>query len=799
MRARDFRIGWRLLLQERAYSAVSIAGLAVGLASCFLLLGFVRYCMSYNSHVPEVGRVYAVKQRINVFPRPDWAVFAALQLRGAALATGMVEEAAIMKELDLQLRVDRQRHKTDVHVADPAIAHLLGLRALQGDLQAALTRPDGLALAQETARKLFRAGPALGRRVKVGNETLQVLAVVTDAPANSTIPYEALIGTASSAWPDRGDYITNLHRRGAIYLRLKPGADAGQLAQRLQTFINSHPTEVSMRNSPLGQNLNGRNVTDIALAPLADMYFDPDLAAGRNGDHYGNRGTVYALAGVAALILLLAAANYVNLATVRTLRRQREIAMRKLLGASPARLVAQFLAESSLVAVLASAAGLLLVWLCLPAFSMLVDRKLDGLLSPTNCAAALVLGLITGLCAGAYPAWVAMRVRVAAALAGRGNSETAGGLWLRRVLTVLQFAAAMALAGATAAIAWQADYASHANRGFNAEGLLVLDLPMDSGKPAAADFLAALARLPGVQGVTAMSEAVGRDDNMMTGVVFGRDGQPVRMELRTVSPEFFGVYGLKPLYGRLLDPAQDKRDTRTMVLNAAGALALGFATPQEAVGQYSGDQLIVGIAPDVRYQSLRQHAQPLAYTPRGGSVASLRIGSAGRSTEDLAAMRQAISPLWERYFPDQDLNMRTAASLFGLAYQQDVRLARMLATSSLIAVALASCGIYVLSAYSVQRRRKEIVLRKLHGAGKAAIARLVGREFVALIGAGAALGLPVAATTMQRYLAGYVEQAPMGWWPLVAALAVTAIVALVATARHTLAALRISPSLALRT
>jgi predicted lysophospholipase L1 biosynthesis ABC-type transport system permease subunit len=123
----------------------------------------------------------------------------------------------------------------------------------------------------------------------------------------------------------------------------------------------------------------------------------------------------------------------------------------------------------------------------------------------------------------------------------------------------------------------------------------------------------------------------------------------------------------------------------------------------------------------------------------------------------------------------------------------------MLATSSLIAVALASCGIYVLSAYSVQRRRKEIVLRKLHGAGKAAIAHLVGREFVALIGAGAALGLPVAAIAMQRYLAGYVEQAPMGWWPLVAALGVSAIVALAATARHTLAALRISPSLALQT
>jgi cell division protein FtsX len=792
MKLSDFRIGWRLLLQERAYSAVSILGLAVAFAACFLLLGFVQYCMSYNSHVQQAERVYAVKQRINVFPRPEWGVYAGLPLRDAALATGMVEEATIFKELNVQLRVDQQRYKAELSVADPAAVRVLGLRALQGDLQAALARPDGLALTRETARKLFGVQSSLGKQVKLNGETLQVLAVLPDAPTNSTMPYEALIGTASSAWPDRTDYSTSLRRRGSIYLRLKPGADANQLAQRLQAFVNNHPNEVSIRNGPLGQNLNGRNVTDIALAALPDVYFDSDLAAARYGARYGQRTTVLALAAVALLILLLAAANYVNLATVRALRRQREIAMRKLLGASPSRLVALFLAESSLVALLATTLGLALAWLCLPAFGTLVDRKLDGLLSLTNCAAALALGLLTGLCAGAYPASVALRVRAAAALAGRGDGETAAGLWLRRVLTVLQFATAMALAGATVAITWQADYASHADRGFNPDGLMVLDLPMDSRKPAAADFLAALARLPDVQGVNAMSEAVGRDDMMMTGVARTRDGQSVRMELRTVSPEFFSVYGLKPLHGRLFDKAQDAADARVMVLNAAGALALGFANPQDAVGQYSGEQLIIGIAPDVRYQNLRQRSQPLAYTPRGGEVASLR------ASVDVATMRQAMLPLWQRYFPDADLELRTAASMFGLAYEQDVRLARMLGASSLIAVALAACGIYVLSAYSVQRSRKEIVLRKLHGAGRGAIARLVGREFAALIAAGALLGLPLATLAIQRYLAGYVEQAPMGAWPLLAALTLAGLVALAATARHTRAALRISPALALR-
>ncbi|MRV70703.1 FtsX-like permease family protein [Duganella sp. FT92W] len=792
MKLRDFRIGWRLLLQERAYSIVSIAGLAVGLAACFLLLGFVRYCLDYNSHVPDAARVYAIKQRINVFPRPEWAVYAGLPLRDAALASGMVEQAAIMREMEMQLVVERQRYKAAVDVADPAAIGLLGLRPLQGDLPAALTRPDGLALTQELARKLFGAEPALGRSVKLNDSVLQVLAVVADAPANSTMPYEALIGTASTAWPDRADYRTNLRRRGSIYLRLKPGADPGLLAQQLQSFVNQHPSEVTVRTGPLGQNLNGRNVTDIALAAMPDLYFDAELAAGRYGSRYGNRGSMLALAAVAGLILLLAAANYVNLATVRTLRRQREVAMRKLLGASPARLVMQFLAESSLVAMLATAAGLVLVWLCLPAFAALVNRKLDSVLSPANCAAALALGLLVGLCAGAYPAWIALRVRPAVALAGRGDSETAAGLWLRRALTVLQFSVAMALTATTVAIAWQTDYANHADRGFNPDGLLVLDLPTDSGQPAAADFLAALARLPGVHGVNAMSEAVGRDDNMMTGVMLGRHGDAVRMELRTVSPEFFSVYGLKPLYGRLFDKAQDPPDAGKVVLNVAAALALGFATPQDAVGQRLGEQLVIGIAPEVRYQSLRQLGQPLAYIARGGAVASLRADA------DVATMREAILPLWQRYFPEQDLELRSAASMFGLAYQEDAQLARMLAAASLIAVVLAACGIYVLSAYSVQRRRREIVLRKLHGAGRAAIVQLVGREFAALLGAGALLGLPPAAMAIRQHLGGFVEHAPLGLWPLAGALLLAMLVALAATARHTLTALRLSPAAALR-
>ena len=798
MQLQYFRIGWRLLLQERAYSAVSILGLAIGFAACFLLLGFVHYCLSYNSHVPDAQRVYSVKQRINVFPRPDWAEYAYLPIQAAADASGVVEASSIAKQLELALWHGAERHNAELRVVDPAFGAMFGLRALEGDLQAALARPDGIVLTAATARSIFGAAPALNRHLRVNKETLQVLAVLPDPPANATLRYDGLLGSASTAWPEpeRGDHRSNFQRRGGIYLKLRPGADAAQLTVLLQNAVNADPRSANWRNGPLGKKLNGRNVTDVAIVAMPDVYFDEGLASGRNGGDYGQRGSVFALAGIALLILALAASNYVNLATVRTLRRQREIGMRKLLGASHARLAAQFLTESSLVALLATVLGLALAWFCLPMFSGLVARQLDSLFSPASCALALLGGLLTGLCAGAYPAVLATRVRPAAALAGRGDHETAGGMWLRRALTVLQFATAMALSGATLAIAWQADYAAKADRGFNPAGMLVLDMPKETGTPAADGFMQAVARLPQVQGVAAMSEAAGRDGTKMVSTMPARTGEIISLEFRTVSPEFFQLYGLKPLHGRLFEPGRDQPASQARVINAAAALALGFATPEAAVGQFitSGERSIqiVGIAPEVRYQSLKQTAQPLVYRVAEAQVLTVR------TSEDAAAAHASIAPLFKQYFPDSVLELQTAASLFGLAYADDVRLARMLASSSLIAVVLAACGIYVLSAYSVQRSRKEIVLRKLHGAGRAAIARLVGREFALLIAAGAVLGLPLAALAIRRYLAGYVEHAPMGAWPLLAALALAALVALLATARHTVAALRMSPVLALR-
>lgn len=794
MRLSDFRVGWRVLWQQPGWSAVGILGLAVGFAACLLLLGFVRYSLGYNGQVPDAERVYLIKQRIHWLPRPEWRTSSLLPLRDVALASGAVEAASMARGGPRNARVENAWHELETLVVDPAFAQIFGLQTLEGDLAAVLAHPDSLALTRDTALRLFGKTPALGRSIQINGEVLRVGAILADLPANSSRSLQALAGPASRLLPvaERGGALP--WKMGEVYLKLKPGAPAAPLQELLQAAAAASPSEQALRKGLLGGTAKGPGF-EVALLAMPELYFDSDLAASRNGARYGKRGALYGLAAIALLILGLAAGNYVNLGTVRALRRQREIGLRKLLGATPWRVAGQFITESTLSAMLALVLGLVLAWLLLPLFADLVQRRLDGFFSPPSLACALLGALLTGALAGLYPAWVALRAHPASALSGRGNGETMGGIWLRRALSAGQFAAAMALCSVTLAVAWQVRFAGNAEVGFDPAGLSVLDLPR--GMPAATQqaLAEALARLPGVEGASLASEAVGRDGLKISSGFRLRDGTELKLEKKPVSPGHFANYRLQARAGRLFQGDLDRTGDAKYVLNAAAVKVLGYERPEAAIGQspFASGGTVIGIAPELRYQNLRQQSEPLVYVlDPDFSVLTLRSGHSAQELNKL------VLPVWQRYAPDAPLRMAPAASFFAENYAEDGRLATILAVFGAVALLLAACGIYVLAAYSVQRQQRQIVLRKLHGAGRRAIAALLGREFAWLLACGALLGLPPAASAIERYLAGFVERAPMGGWPLLAAVLLTALAALLATARHLRAALRLPPALALR-
>lgn len=800
MNLRDFRIGWRLLVKEPAYSAVVIMGLAVGFAVCFLLLGYVRHSLSYDQQVPERERIFRLMQHWNLSAAdPSWSDSASLPARDAALASGQPILASTMIIGSADMRAGDRVQTIGFTVVDPDFDKIFRPRVLEGDLRDALSRPDGLAVTHETALKLFGRANVVGETVTFSDRTFRIGAVLADQPAASTLPFESLAGTGTAAWgKEYRDLVTRNwgSSHGRVYIKLLPGANPQSLLDAIQRALRA--SSMYQRQAPDQlASLGGRNLIDFRLGALADAYLDPNASDDPRVPH-GDRKLIYGLAAVAVLILLLAATNYVNLATVRTLRRQREIAVRKVLGAAAPAVVRQFLAESVLVCLIATGIGLLLAWLLLPVFSDLVQRKFDHMFDAAALVTTVVLGIVVGLLAGAYPTWSALHVRATTALAGRGNAETSGGLWLRRVLTVLQLATAMGLTGTTLAVAWQTHYASTLNPGFGTDALLTFGTGNDMRDARVRAFRDALVRLPGVVNVAEIDTSVTFSGNSTS--LRREGGDSIEINYYQVSPEFFDTYGLKPVAGRLYNPALDTMQRGPkVVINESAAKKFGFASPQDAVGKtvespngYEKPMQIVGVAPDVRHRSAREPMQASVFY-LGDALYQFTV-----RCQDPAAVQREIEELWPRHFPNDVLEIRRMGTVMAERYADDLRLAKLLAASSVIAIAIASFGVYVLAAYSVQRRTREIVLRKLYGASGGAIGSLVMQEFAQLIGAGALIGLPAAWIATEKYLAPFTARAPVGMWTVLAALAVAAVVALGATLRHTLAAVRITPVLALR-
>jgi putative ABC transport system permease protein len=813
MTLRDFRIGWRTLAREPVYSLVAVLGLGIGFAACLLLLGFVRYSWQYNSHVPGVENVYVVKQRFNVDPKAPWFDQAPLLLRlaaaktpGVAAATGYVASRPLNNELTV--RLDGQLRQLHSLTVLPGFADMLGLEVLQGDVRAALERPESVAITEEAALRFFGSVRVLGRTVQVEGKQVRVDAVLRTLPATTTIPFEMILG-AGSVLMDGGfrDELTSGSTGwwGKLLVRVDPGASLPAVTQALQQAVD-HAPSIQDIQPEVKARLGERKVMDIALSPLRYAYFDQDVA----GNHIsapGERGNPVVVAGlgvIAVLILVLAAVNYINLATVRVLQRQREVALRKLLGAGARQIAFQFLAESLLVALTATALGLLMAWAALPVFSRLMDRQLESMLSPGNVGAALALGCLLGVLTAAYPAWIALRVRPAHALAGRSGTESMRGMQLRRAMTVFQVAAALGLASVSLAVAWQTQFAMHASPGFDAAPLLVVDLPdavRQSGR--ARGFVAALSSQPGISGVAVSEDAIGRLNTAWVRTLTRPGGQSASMDMKSVSANFFEQYRIRPVVGRLFDPKLDQEDDPVpLVVNAVAAMELGFSPAASAVGQtvlftgFDGKVIhkrVVGIAPELRFHSLHEAPRATAYELwTAGTTLSVR--SEGQPVQ----AERIIGALWARHYPDAVLKLHRAGDILAENYAEEARVARILSVATGIAMALAAFGTYALCAHTVQRRAREIVLRKLHGARRADIALLVLRETGIQVAVAAVIALPLAAIAIQRYLATYVERAPVGAWTVLFALALTMTVALAAVARHTWTAMRMMPADALR-
>jgi putative ABC transport system permease protein len=795
---------WRSAIRDRLHTAINIGGLALGLGAAILIALFIRDELGYDRFLSGHDRVFRVSMLLSFPDRGTQKLADSVARLGPELALDFPEfdSVARIDSEDVGLRHGEIEGLETLYWADPATLGVLGLPVIAGDPATALEAPDSVVLTRSVARKYFGTDTPLGGVLEFSRKhPMRVTAVIEDLPSNTHLDIKILASArapfSSLAIEDAKPIVTgSMTYSPYTYVRLKPGIAPSSLTARLAEFAarrfpdtGEHPTELGL-----------------SLDPLASIHLMPGMI----GDikEGGSPAEIVAMSSVGALILVIACINFINLMTARAGRRALEVGVRKALGASRGQLILQFIGEATGFVVVAAIVAIAGVELAIPGFDAFLDRQIGFAYwrDPALAAALLALIVGVGIGAGAYPSLVLAAFRPAAVLKGARGSGSGGAL--RQVLVILQFTVSIGLGIATTVILRQTDFATGESLRFNKDQMVLVQ-----DKAACIDsFRDRVAALPGVRGV-ACSRAAPLDFSTSTGGSKLPDGREIRTSRTAIDAGFFELYGFTPLAGRFFDRSRPadmlnpgSAEGPPVVINEALMRAYGFAGPAAAIGQSvtaklrAGDTpsqslTVIGVVRDFPIGSIRSTIEPTVFyvDPASWGMLSIKLDGT-RVPEDLAG----IDRIWSESAEDHPIQRVFLDQKIEEYYRDITRDGRLFAGFAAVALVIGCLGLFGLSAFTAERRTKEIGIRKALGASTVDVAGLLVWQFVRPVLIANAIAWPIAWLVMQRWLDGFAYRIPLSWQPFALAGVAALVIAVLTTGFHAVHAARSRPITALR-
>lgn len=738
------QVAIRNLLKRKGYSAINVVGLSVGLAAVVLIFLYARHELSYDRFHADGERIFQIyKERITPtgvqITRDTWVPLAErLEQEYPA-----VRKAVRMWDASAWVRFDDKRFEEQVTYADPGVFEMFSFPFVKGDPATVLAHPTAAVVSTDFAARYFGELNPIGKTIRVNNEVdYTITGVLDDIPSNSTIDINVALPVTSVPW-----YADVVDEWGGsflfTYVLLDDARSAAALEARFPALIRGIWDEETAAR------------TNFKLEPLHGLY---DALT-------GNRQYAYILLGVAFVILLIAAINFMNLATARSLERAREIGMRKVLGAQRRQLVFQFIGESTILSLVSLGLAFVLVRLTLPFFNDVYGLKLSLRTTemPYLPAVLIVLGLLVGVLAGAYPAFHVSKFKPVRAL--RGTSAPAiTGIKLRSGLVVAQFTLAIGLIALTLVMRSQLQFLQTAELKFDSENVIVI--PVEAGDfddPEAAairigTFQEELRRIEDVVEVSAASHAPGRWSGWFTFVRpedWG-DRDPLRMRRAFVDAKYFDAYHLPLVEGRSFDAERATDADESVIINEAALRSFGWQTGVGmSVRTGDADYEVIGVVRDYHFDALRDEIAPILhhYRPPENQVhnfVAARIRP-GRAQTALAAAAEA----WKRVDRDRDLPYEFADRTFDQLYEQETRLISVTGAFTILAILIACLGLLGLASWSVTQRVREVGIRKVLGASVGRIVMLLSTEFLRLVGIALLVAIPLAYVAAGRWLENF--------------------------------------------
>ncbi len=774
----------RNVLRHKALSFINISGLALGMAACLLILQYTSHEWSYDRFHLNSNQIYRlqsdryesgklIEKSAKTTPELGTALKATFpEIRAVAPVTNWYGGVVAARNSSGQLTAFNE---PDVLFVNAAFMRVFSFPLRQGSVTA-LDEPNTVIITEQAAKKYFGQQDPIGKTLTLDNHnqghhfTVTVRGVCQDVPENSHLKFKFLVSRNTGS-QEGGPSTWSVYN----YILVAPQAHATALEAKLPGFMQQYQT---------GQAAKPTDQYTLSLQPLTAIHLYSDLAEEVPGS--GNGKMVWFLTGIAALILLIAYVNYINLATARATERAKEVGIRKVLGSQRSHLIRQFFLESLLLNLVSAAIALALMQFSLPWFSHLVGTSVSFYLWQPYWFAGVFLSvlLIGALLSGLYPALVLSAYQPVQVLKGK-ISNMSRGISLRQSLVVFQFVASVTLLVGTFTVYRQLNYMRSKDLGIDITQTLVITAPQARRETLEQEqafyqrnntFKSEIGHYPGVTSIAASSSVPGLTIDW-TPRYFSNPHAPdkaaVNRPTMAVGPEFIRQFNLKVIAGEEVSPEKARRmaarQVTPVMLNEAAVQACGFASPEAAIGQAiymrngSGKNFkneVVGVIRDFHQRSLKETYTPLIFliSENAGAIThyALKVNSANMG-ETIAR----IEITYKNLFPGSPFEYFFLDEFFNRQYQTDQQFGQVFSLFTGLAILVACLGLFGLCLFTTTQRTKEIGIRKVLGASVIHIVSLLSKDFLKLVLLANVLAWPLAYWGMHYWLQNFSFRIPV--------------------------------------
>ncbi len=782
-------------MKNKVSSAINIFGLAIGFTCCLLIALYIKHELSYDNFEQKGKRIARVIMEYSFDGNPESNKGNFTSVRVASVFSRTFPEVESAIKMTMVQRVvsyqDKLIDEKKFMYADSTFFNIFSFRLLQGNMHDVLASPYNVVLTESTAKKYFSNENAIGKALKIGNDSnlYKVTGIMQDCPSNSQIKFDFLASFSSLGITS--DYEkTYWDANYTTYLLLRNENAINTLQAKLPAFMK--------------KEMQGQGATvNFYLEPFNTIHLHSEYG----GFEPNNSITyIYILAAVALLILIIACSTYINLSTARSIERAKEVGVRKVIGADKKQLFRQFIGESMLVFVTAVVVSLIIAALLLPAFNQLAQKTLpaSSFFSLPFILFSLAIAVVVSIVAGSYPALILSNFQPVKVLKG-SFKNTSSGQCLRKSLVVFQFAISVFLIVSTFIMQKQLHFIQHKKLGYNREHVLVL--PMDDKMMAKLDVIKQeFKQNPDVLSVSrcVRSPVEGGGGYNMRSDIMPENAQ-IAVTANPVDEDYIATTGLQLIAGKnfsqqdIKDIAVDSGRLYHFILNESAAKELGWK-PREAVGKKmfldnSRPGYVSGVVRDFNFESLHNPVKPFILFPEiRGHELLVKL-----SVQHLPQTISFLESKWKTLVPQRPFEYRFMDDDYNKLYDNEIRLGKIMNLFSSIAIVLACLGLFGLSSYSTRQRIKEIGVRKVLGASVSNIVITLSKDFIRLAFIAIIIATPVAYYFMNKWLQDYSYRTEISWRIFVVAATGTLLIALATVSFQSIKAAMANPVKSLRT